>query len=120
MGIYASAVALWFTTVALFLYRHLDPRLVRRSQSGNEHDLAAGVTPREILIGLAYIGQMIDLGDRDLQSTSVDQAGEFSKHLAFAAALLPSVLTPCFADAAKSMIVSIRSGATPSSSARST
>ena len=116
MGIYASAVALWFTS----LYRHLDPRLVRRSQSGNEHDLAADMTPREILIGLAYIGQMIDLGDRHLQATSVDQAGKFCKHLGFAATLLPSVLTPCFAAAAKSMIVSIRSGATPSSSARST
>ena len=39
------------------------------------------MTPRQILIGLAYIGQMIDLGDRDLQATSVDQAGKFCKHL---------------------------------------
>src|ERR1700730_2956868 len=77
MGIYTSAVALWFSIFCT----QLDPRLGLRSQSGNEHDLTAGMTPREILIGLAYIGQMIDLGDRDLQSTSVDQAGEFSKHL---------------------------------------
>ena len=34
--------------------------------SGYEHDLTAGMTPRQMLIGLAYIGQMIDLGDRDL------------------------------------------------------
>ena len=120
MGIYASAVALWFTTVALFLYRHLDPRLVRRSQSGNEHDLAAGVTPREILIGLAYIGQMIDLGERISNRPVSIRLASSASTLAFAAALLPSVLTPCFAAAAKSMIVSIRSGATPSSSARST
>src|SRR5580704_18157915 len=39
------------------------------------------MTPRQILIGLAYIGQMIDLGDRDLQATSVDQAGKFCKYL---------------------------------------
>ena len=36
---------------------------------------------RQILIGLAYIGQMIDFGDRDLQATSVDQAGKFCKYL---------------------------------------
>ena len=39
------------------------------------------MTSRQILIGLAYIGQMIDLGDRDLQATSVDQAGKFCKYL---------------------------------------
>ena len=38
---------------------------------------SAAATPREILIGLAYIGQMIDLGDRDLQPTGIDQAGKF-------------------------------------------
>ena len=88
--------------------------------SGYQHDLTAGMTPREILIGIAYIGQMIDFGDRDLQTTCVDQAGKFYEHLGIRPALLPSVLTPCFAAAAKSMIVSIRSGAAPSSSARST
>jgi hypothetical protein len=51
------------------------------AQIDADHDLTAGMTPREILIGLAYIGQMIDLGDRDLQATSVDQAGKFCKHL---------------------------------------
>ena len=35
----------------------------RSQPSGYEHDLTAGMTPREILIGLAYIGQMIDLAD---------------------------------------------------------
>ena len=49
--------------------------------SGYQHDLTAGMTPREILIGLAYIGQMIDFGDRDLQTTCVDQAGKFYEHL---------------------------------------
>jgi hypothetical protein len=39
---------------------------LRSQPSGYEHDLTAGMTPRQILIGLAYIGQMIDLGDRDL------------------------------------------------------
>ena len=50
---------------------------------GHEHDLTAGATPREILISLAYFRQMINFGDRDLQATSVDQAGEFRKHLGF-------------------------------------
>ena len=49
--------------------------------SGYEHDLTAGVTLSQILIGLAYIGQMVDLGDWDLQATSVDQAGKFCEYL---------------------------------------
>ena len=48
---------------------------------GHEHDLTAGATPREILISLTYFSQMINFGDRDLQATGVDQAGEFRKHL---------------------------------------
>jgi hypothetical protein len=51
------------------------------SLSGHEHDLTAGATPREILIDLAYFGQTINLGDRDLQAACVNQAGEFRKHL---------------------------------------
>src|SRR5262245_8567955 len=39
------------------------------------------MTPRQIPIGLAYVGQMIDLGDRDLQATIVDQAGKFCEYL---------------------------------------
>src|SRR3984957_20847286 len=52
----------------------------RDQRSGHKHDLTASTTPREILIGLAYIRQMVNLGDRDLQATGVDQAGEFCKH----------------------------------------
>ena len=36
---------------------------------------------REILIGLAHVGQPIDLGDRDLQVAGIDQAGQFGEHL---------------------------------------
>jgi len=35
------------------------------------------MTPREILIGIAYIGQAIDLGDRDRKAAGIDQASEF-------------------------------------------
>src|ERR1700733_11831150 len=48
---------------------------------GHEHDLTAGATPREILISLTYFSQMINFGDRDLQPTAVEQAGEFRKPL---------------------------------------
>ena len=51
--------------------------MTRSKPSRYEHDLTAGMTSRQILIGLAYIGQMIDLGDRDLQATGIDQAGKF-------------------------------------------
>jgi hypothetical protein len=39
------------------------------------------MTPREILIGIADIGQTIDLGDRDLEAAGIDQASQFHKHL---------------------------------------
>ena len=79
------------------------------------------MTPREILIGIAYIGQMIDFGDRDLQTTCVDQAGKFYEHLGIRRRAVALGLDAVFrGPAAKSMIVSIRSGAAPSSSARST
>jgi len=39
------------------------------------------MTPREIPIGIANIGQTIDLGDRDLEAAGIDQASKFRKHL---------------------------------------
>ncbi len=36
--------------------------------SGQKHDLAAGMTLREILIGIAYIGQTIYPGDRNFEA----------------------------------------------------
>jgi hypothetical protein len=60
------------------LYR--SPRacsLERNHSSGHEHDFAAGMAAGEILIGLAHIGQRIDLCDRDLEAAGIDQAGKF-------------------------------------------
>ena len=58
-------------------HRHMKPKTIaalaawpvamamtRSKPSGYEHDLAAGMTPRQILIGLAYIGQIITLALR--------------------------------------------------------
>ena len=56
-------------------------RLLRNQPSGHEYDLTASATSREILIGFADIGQTIDLGDRDLEAASVDQARKFREHL---------------------------------------
>ena len=55
--------------------------MLRNQPSGHEYDLTASATSREILIGFADIGQTIDLGDRDLEAASVDQARKFREHL---------------------------------------
>jgi len=49
--------------------------------SGHEHDLAAGMTSRQIVIGLAHVIQTIDPGDRDLEAAGGEHAGELSEHL---------------------------------------
>jgi hypothetical protein len=38
------------------------------------------MTSRKILIGLAHIGQTIDLGDRNLEAAGIDQTGKFCEH----------------------------------------
>jgi hypothetical protein len=73
------------------------PPLPRSSgASGHEHNLAAGMTPREIPIGIAHIGQTIDLGDRDLEAASIDQASKFRKHLGIRRRGIPRRLDAVF------------------------
>ena len=78
------------------------------------------MAPGEILIGLAHIGQRIDLRDRDLETAGIDQAGKFRKHLGVRRRAVARRLDAVLRGRREVDNGVDPSGATPSSSASST
>ena len=80
-----------------------------------------GVATLDLAESVANLIQRIDGGDGDLELAPVDESGQLGQDLRVRSGdVLPAILVPCLCAAAKSMIVSIRSGGTPSSIASST
>ena len=100
--------------------RASDPGDDGEPSSGYEDDLAQGVTLLEFAVGLPHLDQGIDRGDGDLQASLGDQSGQLGQDLGRGRRPVPVVLGPVFAAASRSMMVLMRSGATPSSTAIST
>src|SRR2546421_5763958 len=48
-------------------------------QSGPEHDLAERVAPLELSVGVPYLAQRIDLGDRNLEPAFADERDELDE-----------------------------------------
>ena len=72
----------------------------RMGLSGFKHNFALRVTLLQISIGIANVGQGIDLGDRDLEAAGGEHAGELGEHLGARRRLAPSLFTPYFSAAA--------------------
>ncbi len=65
-----------------------------RRASRLEHDLAPGVAPFELRVGLAHLGQGIDPGYRDLQGALEDHAGQLGEHVGARRVPVPLGLDP--------------------------
>ena len=95
--------------------RHASPIVPGPARTPRDQDdLAAGVAAFQLAVGVLHPLQRVGRGDGQLQLALGQQRGQLGEHLGRAPTALPSAFTPCSSTAAKSMIVSMRSGGTPS------